>query len=649
MSSNSSNNNNANANANANANTKQQKKQQAPQMPTPKQKTASSYAQPRRPERHDVTFGIREIVLRERQPAGPSILTPFGADGGADNCYMPMQQMPMQMQVQQQQQMSTQMQMPMQPPKQQQPQPAASATEAAAAVPATTSDTSLNLQVTIVSTTTATTTTAAATTTASASGGGGGGKAAEADADAAAKQKTAAAAPAEEEDVVVGVIFTVAQSQSYDELFQRVKQDAPDGECVKVYEVEAAFVPFLHRALESSKVAAASATEPQREEAAEAAPAPVPAPAAAALSASAVAEMAAAIVAELSPGAQRDAMARTLARVMAEVTELEADSVVVNFECCSNCSSETGFALPRTTTTSRCAATSNHKGGHCHNGTTTTTTRTPADADQTLEFIASAVSCGFLVMVSDFSLKALISAWDRHSAATATATVTPHPVLGLNPFAQLGVFGSHFRLRFDAAELKDCCSAQLKMLSEISTEGTAESHALSGTILFGVDQAKARASAATYKLQVLTVMTECAGEDVSKLPRERVVSVAGHTGAAGHVALTFPSGGVLLAAAGHWVELQRVKTDERSFFNVMASEYGGAESGRSQQMQAEYAALPTAAARDGWLQSNAQRMVQSRSCAKYSAAKSKWSGNSSSSNNNNNNKGEQKQAAPKSS
>jgi hypothetical protein len=110
---------------------------------------------------------------------------------------------------------------------------------------------------------------------------------------------------------------------------------------------------------------------------------------------------------------------------------------------------------------------------------------------------------------------------------------------------------------------------------------------------------------------------------VNQLPRDRVVSAAGHTGAAGHVALTFPSGGVLLAAAGHWVELQRVKTDERSFFNVMANEYGE-DSTRNQQLKADYSALPTAAAQDVWLQENAQKAVQSRSCAKYSQARSKW-------------------------
>ena len=68
----------------------------------------------------------------------------------------------------------------------------------------------------------------------------------------------------------------------------------------------------------------------------------------------------------------------------------------------------------------------------------------------------------------------------------------------------------------------------------------------------------------------------------------------------------------------------QVKTDEKSFFKAMAREYGES-SERNAKLQAEYMAVPTAR-RGEWLNFNAQRQVQSRSCAKYSMVKSKWGG-----------------------
>ena len=356
----------------------------------------------------------------------------------------------------------------------------------------------------------------------------------------------------------VGVIFTISQSSSYDPLFQRVKQDTPDGEVVSIYEVESAFVPYLHDALSQS---------PGSDNGGEITP-QFP------------------LITEIG---NNRAMNCVLAKAAAEVADLEPESVVINFECCGNCSSK-GFSQPRSHT-------------HCH-----------SNPDPSLAFIAMCIKKGFLVMVSDFSLKALISTWKSEL-----------PVLGHNPFVKLGEFSQSFELRFNPETLKESCSAQLKILAEMSDDNRVKVHAMGGTILYGVNAKNAKKSG--YSLEVLTVMSNYAqnysNPSLSDLPQKFLVEdAARNKGAAGHVALTYPSGGIILASAGHWIELSEVKTSEESFFRVMDQEYG-VSSARNQQLKSEYASLPVSE-KSEWLQRNCMQQVQSRSAAVYSKKKSAW-------------------------
>ena len=374
------------------------------------------------------------------------------------------------------------------------------------------------------------------------------------DAEAAAEPTAAAPKPSASDPEVVGLIFTIRQSNSYDALFQSIKQDAPEGECVKVYQVEAAFLPFLQQAL--------LLTNDRLQEIDS-------------------------ILAPLPAGPQKTSISRVLSQVVPEVNDLEPECVVVNFECCSNCS-DSGFSQP-------CAHTHHSSRGH----------------DLSIDFIGQCIAKGNFVMVSDFSLKALMAKWTGN-----------HAVLGRNPFKKLGTFDRGFELRFDREVLQDCPSAQLKVLAEMSTKGNALVHAMSSTVMYGVDHEVAATQTSKYTLDVLTVMTSCGGRKDIKEPRKFMVESGGHTGAAGHVTLTYPSGGVLLTSAGHWIELQKVKTDEKAFFNVMASEYG-TSSRKFNMMQSQYAKLSDSA-KGEWLQCNAQREVQSRSCSSYSKSKSAW-------------------------
>ena len=45
-------------------------------------------------------------------------------------------------------------------------------------------------------------------------------------------------------------------------------------------------------------------------------------------------------------------------------------------------------------------------------------------------------------------------------------------------------------------------------------------------------------------------------------------------GPAGHVLLTYKSGGRLLTSMGHWVELMKIDTSEKKLFELAQEEFG---------------------------------------------------------------------------
>ena len=53
-----------------------------------------------------------------------------------------------------------------------------------------------------------------------------------------------------------------------------------------------------------------------------------------------------------------------------------------------------------------------------------------------------------------------------------------------------------------------------------------------------------------------------------------VSTVGEHEGAAGHVLLTYPSGGMILTSMGHWIELMKIDTSAEKLFDYIEKEYG---------------------------------------------------------------------------
>jgi len=203
---------------------------------------------------------------------------------------------------------------------------------------------------------------------------------------------------------------------------------------------------------------------------------------------------------------------------------VEADCVLFNWECCSSFSSQT-FG---------------------------------SNSKIIPQLMKKLLDKGHMIMYSDFALKALITDWDE-------------PLLGPNPFVKFGEFSDSFDLHFDPPTLIACPSAQLQRVGELCENGTAKVHALGGTIAFSVNKLKSDTS--KYKLQVLTVATRLGS---TAIPSNLTVSAAGATGAAGHVLLTYPTGGQLLVSCGHWIELSRLDVSVDTLLNVAKQEMGAA-------------------------------------------------------------------------
>eukprot|EP00040_Diaphanoeca_grandis_P031589 m.189328 g.189328 ORF g.189328 m.189328 type:complete len:951 (-) comp32370_c0_seq1:41-2893(-) len=309
--------------------------------------------------------------------------------------------------------------------------------------------------------------------------------------------KVAAARNENLDDTIAAVIVTIREGSSYDTLFTSVPRQSDEDTKVMTYSINAgAGVAQLHKAL----VKESSSTKGRA-----------------------------------SKIAKSDTQnTSVLAELIDSIKSVhDTECVVINFECCSGYS-DSGF------------------GGEC--------THSASVSDLSMGLLCHAVAMGYMVMCSDFSLKALITTWDTSK-------------LGPNPFTKTGECSGNVKLHFDGEVLKRSRSAQLQAVGELCTENTVNVHCLGGTITYGVDHkqvAKATAKAA-YKLEVLTVVEPSTSVTCDPLYQCKIDDVSG---AAGHVMVTYPSGGAILASATHWIELMKFDVPENRLFSIAQANYG---------------------------------------------------------------------------
>lgn len=213
-----------------------------------------------------------------------------------------------------------------------------------------------------------------------------------------------------------------------------------------------------------------------------------------------------------------------------------------------------------------------------------------------MEFMALALSRGHTVMCSDFSLKSLIYEWSEQH-------------LGPNPFVKVGECSAQFQLEFLPQELQHAdVPQQLQVVGELCREqGKAVVTALGGTIMYTLDPKRPRTG--RYDVKILTVVTDvdcglghvqegmqCSigeGENVKK-------------GIAGHVTLTYPSGGQLVTSMGHWIELTRVNTSLESVLSTAGRNFGATE---ADDFMRELSCLNSDSERNDCVQRRAQKLV----------------------------------------
>jgi len=190
-------------------------------------------------------------------------------------------------------------------------------------------------------------------------------------------------------------------------------------------------------------------------------------------------------------------------QLLSDIASVDKDSVLFNWECCS------------------LWGTLNYK----------------FDPNITVEFMSFLLKRGHMVMCSDFAVKSLINDWNEQ-------------LLGPKVFTNLGECSDAIALRFKSTDLKNCPSAQLNIVGDLCPDGKASIHALPSTVIVGIDQACSDTK--TFKLNVLTIATNM------NYQGPHTFSIDGIKGTVGHALLEYPSGGILLISAGHWIELSNL-------------------------------------------------------------------------------------------
>ena len=159
-----------------------------------------------------------------------------------------------------------------------------------------------------------------------------------------------------------------------------------------------------------------------------------------------------------------------------------------------------------------------------------------------------------MAMFSDFSLKALIPNWNDK-------------VLGPNPFIQLpGGFCGSALLKFDPAAFRQSPSAQLQSVGDLSTNGNCNVQCPGGTITYTIN--RKLADNKSYELQVLSVVNNI------QVAKDKLIETKAGFGIAGHVLLSYPSGGKLLTSMTHWAALVAVDTTEQNLISMAQKQYG---------------------------------------------------------------------------
>jgi len=252
-----------------------------------------------------------------------------------------------------------------------------------------------------------------------------------------------------------------------------------------------------------------------------------------------------------------------LEKVVKEIKELDPENVLFNWECSSGLEG----GLPR----------------------------------QTMQVMKFLLDRGYMCMFSDFAMKGLIKSWDES-------------LLGPRPFKNVGSCNGLINLKFDPQKLKDSPSSQLEMVGNLCETGECSINTLSGTIVIGVNHNNVKDNG-FYELEVMTIVTSVKVKDLDSL-----VKLGDKEGSVGHAILRYKSGGILVASAGHWIELKNLGNVSEQKIQEIVEQYSSA--GKTGYMES-YTELNnyTGEEREMRKQKLVSQMVQKSAPAKYKKKK----------------------------
>lgn len=252
----------------------------------------------------------------------------------------------------------------------------------------------------------------------------------------------------------------------------------------------------------------------------------------------------------------------SVSELIKEINEIEPDCVLFNFECCSGVScSNQKYSFP--------------------------------DKSAAMKLLDISIKKGYQVMLSDFSVKAFVNDWDEK-------------ILGPKCLLNIGTVDHQIKLRFKPDILKECPSAQLRVVGELAAEGIAVINVMGGTVVIGVD--KKHSTNSYYKFEILTEV-----EKNGNILKDAYVDEKDKT-TIGHAMLKYKSGSIITVSAGHWVELNNINVDIRNIEKVADKYWGESYKGEIESMK-----MMEAPKQRAMMQNFAKNFVQQTSNCNYSA------------------------------
>lgn len=230
---------------------------------------------------------------------------------------------------------------------------------------------------------------------------------------------------------------------------------------------------------------------------------------------------------------QSDALRTNLKKLKEEIEELEKNCILFNFECCSGCENISElYKFP------------NH--------------------EKVFQFIKYSLEMGYMIMISDYAVRALIKNWDE-------------TLLGPNPFYEKGGCNFQMSIKFKPDKLKQCKSVQLQMVGKLSEKGAAHIRAYRDTIVIGLNQQKISKAHENEIYQLTTLSCVYSAKCLfSKAfcDKKSLIQIEDKEGTVGHAILKYKNDGCMMISAGHWAELQQLDVSLERLEKISKDVYG---------------------------------------------------------------------------